>query len=298
MIVSVVIRTLDEQRHLGELLSAVCRQIRDDFEIEIVIIDSGSTDKTLIIAESFDCNITHITKSEFTFGRSLNMGSKFSKGEILVYVSGHCVPSSDTWLKQLIKPIREGIAGYSYGRQIGYETTKYSERRLFEKYFPDQSKIPQKDFFCNNANAAISRQIWTEHQFDEQVTGLEDMELAKRYCKLGGKVAYVSEAVIHHIHDEKWSQTRRRYEREAIALQLIMPEVHVGLADTIRYLLASIFGDFSSAIKEHCFFRECFGIVKFRLAQYLGTYRGNHEHRALSKRRKENYFYPTKTLQD
>ena len=298
MIVSVVIRTLNEQQHLGQLLSAISKQIRDGFEIEIVIIDSGSTDKTLSIAKSFNCKITHIKKSEFTFGRSLNMGSDFATGEILVYVSGHCIPESDSWLKMLIKPILDGVAGYSYGRQIGFETTKYSERRLFEKYFPSQSKIPQKDFFCNNANAAISRQVWLDHKFDEQVTGLEDMELAKRFCYLGGQVAYVSEAAIHHIHNESWSQTRRRYEREAIALQLIMPEVHVGLMDTFRYLFASIFGDFASAIKERCFFRELFGIVKFRLAQYLGTYRGNHEHRALSKRRKENYFYPTKTLQD
>lgn len=293
-----VIRTLNEEQHLGQLLSAICQQIRDGFEIEMVVIDSGSTDKTLSIAKSYSCKITHIKKNEFTFGRSLNMGSENADGEILVYVSGHCIPEDDSWLKKLIQPIRDGVAGYSYGRQIGYETTKYSERRLFEKYFPCQSKIPQKDFFCNNANAAISRQVWSEYQFDEQVTGLEDMELAKRYCHLGGQVAYVSEAAIYHIHDEKWTQTRRRYEREAIALQQIMPEVHVGLVDTLRYLIASIFGDFSSAIKGRCFLVEFLGIIKFRLAQYMGTYRGNHEHRALSKRRKENYFYPTKTLQD
>ena len=180
---------------------------------------------------------------------------------------------------------------------MGYKTTKYSERRLLKNIFHVSQKFPKK-IFCNNANAAILRKVWSEHQFDEHVTGLEDMELAKRYCGLGGQVAYVSQAAIYHIHDEKWSQTRRRYEREAIALQLIMPEVHVGLVDTMRYLLASIFGDFSAAIKERCFLREFLGIIKFRLAQYMGTYRGNHEHRALSKRRKENYFYPTKTLQD
>ena len=101
MIVSVVIRTLNEQQHLGQLLSAICKQIRDGFEIEIVIIDSGSTDKTLSIAKSFNCKITHIKKSEFTFGRSLNMGSDYATGEILVYVSGHCIPESDSWLKML-----------------------------------------------------------------------------------------------------------------------------------------------------------------------------------------------------
>ena len=104
MIVSVVIRTLNEQKYLGQLLSAIFSQVRDEFEIEVVVIDSGSTDKTLAIAESFNCKITHIDKSEFTFGRSLNMGSAMASGEILVYVSGHCLPENNSWLIELINP--------------------------------------------------------------------------------------------------------------------------------------------------------------------------------------------------
>ena len=60
MLVSVVIRTLNEQRHLKELLSAISVQYCDDFEIEVVVIDSGSTDNTLLITESFHCSITYL----------------------------------------------------------------------------------------------------------------------------------------------------------------------------------------------------------------------------------------------
>ena len=233
MLVSIVIRTLNEQQHLYELLSVLNDQSRNEYKIEIVVIDSGSTDATISIAKSFNCSITNIAKDNFTFGRSLNVGSKYAQGDILVYVSGHCIPVSDMWLESLIKPIREGIAGYTYGRQIGRDTTKYSEHRVFDKHFPEYSSIPQDDFFCNNANAAIDRKIWWEYQFDEQITGLEDMELAKRFCDKGGKVAYVAEACVYHIHDESWGQTRLRYEREAIALQQIMPEIHVNFLDLI-----------------------------------------------------------------
>lgn len=298
MLVSVVIRTLNEATHLGELLSCLAEQEKDGFELEVVIIDSGSTDGTLSIAESFKARITHITKDEFTFGRSLNMGSEFANGDILVYISGHCVPTDRTWLAQLCRPIMSGVVGYAYGRQVGRDTTKYAESKIFEKYFPENSKIPQKDYFCNNANSALDRKVWSNYLFDEEVTGLEDMELAKRYCDEGGKVAYVAEASVYHIHDERWSQTRRRYEREAIALQKIMPEVHVGFLDMIRYIWISVVADANSALKERCFWKEITGILKFRLAQYTGTYRGNHEHRSLSRERKENYFYPSKTLQD
>lgn len=298
MLVSVVIRTLNEATYLEELLRVIDLQTKDDFDVEVVIIDSGSTDRTLAIAESHGCRITFITKDQFTFGRSLNMGSDFARGDILVYISGHCVPASDIWLKNLINPILNGAATYTYGRQIGRDTTKYSERKIFEKYFPSISNIPQKGFFCNNANSAISRKTWCLFKFDEEITGLEDMELSKRICDDGGRIAYVAEACIYHIHNEHWHQTRRRYERESIALQLIMPEVHINIMDMCRYIFAAIVSDIRAAIKERCFLKEVFGITKFRIAQYTGAYRGNHEHRALSKKRKENYFYPNNTLKD
>tara|TARA_B100001057_G_scaffold497660_1_gene602396 strand:- start:1482 stop:2378 length:897 start_codon:yes stop_codon:yes gene_type:complete len=298
MLVSVVIRTLNEATYLDELLQVIGLQIKDDFDVEVVIIDSGSTDGTLGIAESHGCRVTFITKDQFTFGRSLNMGSDFARGDILVYVSGHCVPSSDDWLKNLINPIINGTATYTYGRQIGRDTTKYSERKIFEKYFPSTSNIPQKGFFCNNANSAISQKTWRAFKFNEEITGLEDMEMSKRICYEGGQVAYIAEACIYHIHNEHWHQTRRRYERESIALQLIMPEVHINLMDMCRYICAAIISDISAAIKEGCFLKEVFGITKFRIAQYTGAYRGNHEHRELSKKRKENYFYPNNTLKD
>ena len=289
---------MNEQQHLHELLSQIKKQKKDGFEIEVVLIDSGSIDKTIEIAKSFGCRITSIEKNQFTFGRSLNMGSDFSNGDILVYISGHCIPVSDKWLADLVKPIINGIAGYSYGRQMGRDTTKFSERRLFQKYFPNKSKIPQEGFFCNNANSAIKRSVWFKYMFNEEITGLEDMELSKRYYIEEGNIAYVADASVYHIHNETWKQTKTRYEREAIALQKIMPEVHVNIFDTIRYIFVAIISDSKLAFKEGCFTKEFYEIIKFRLAQFIGTYKGNHNQRVLSKKQKENYFYPNNTSGD
>ena len=66
----------------------------------------------------------------------------------------------------------------------------------------------------------------------------------------------------------------------------------------IRYIWASVISDTKAAIDDGCFLKEFYGIMKFRFAQFSGSYRGNHDHRELSKKRKENYFYPTKKLQD
>lgn len=292
MLASVVIRTLNEEKYVTELLTSIRKQKCELVEVEIVIIDSGSTDKTLDIANNFDARITYIKKEEFTFGRSLNMGCEFAKGDFLVFVSGHCIPASESWLDELCKPLIEEKAQYTYGRQIGRDSTKFSEQCHFDKWFPEYSKTPQEGYFCNNANAAITRKAWLQYQFCEKLTGLEDMHLAKRLVNDNEKIAYVAEAPVFHIHDETWKQVRTRYEREAYALKDIMPDVHFSLSDFFRYYLSGVMSDSATAIREKSFLANIKDIILFRFNHYWGTYVGNHEVRKLSKQKKLNYFYP------
>lgn len=293
MLASIVIRTYNEERYLDRLLSRIAEQKSDIVDIETVIVDSGSTDSTLEIAKRYNCHITHISKKDFTFGRSLNVGCEFASGDFLVFVSGHCIPAADDWVHELVKPLVLGLAEYTYGRQLGIETSKFSELQLFKKFFPSYSMIPQVGFFCNNANAAITRKAWQRYRFNEDLTGLEDMYLAKQLVSDGGKVAYVATAPVYHIHDESWLQVRTRYEREAIALQKIMPEIHFHLTDFLRCFFSGLLNDFSVAMSEKQLTKKAFEIFMFRLMMYWGTYRGNHEHRKLSAEMKRKYFYPS-----
>ncbi|KOR30795.1 glycosyl transferase family 2, partial [Achromatium sp. WMS3] len=222
-----------------------------------------------------------------------NIGCEFAKGEFLVFISGHCIPVKNDWIQQLVKPLIDNKAVYSYGQQIGRDTTKFSEQQVFKKFYPLQSQIPQTGYFCNNANASLLKSAWLEQAFDENLTGLEDMWLAKQLVKKGEKIAYVAEAPVYHIHDETWHKVKVRYEREAIALQHIMPNVHFTLKDFIYCSVTSIYLDLSIAVKEKQFFYKFGEIIMFRIMQYWGTYKGNHEHRQLSVRMKEEYFYPT-----
>ena len=298
MKVSVVIRTYNEARYLDELLLAVAAQSLGREQVEVVLVDSGSQDETLSIAKRYGCRIVHIDKAEFTFGRSLNMGCEAASGEYLAFISGHCVPAQPDWLEQLVAPLQEGVASYCYGRQVGRDTTKFSEGQVFRKYFPPKSRVPQEGFFCNNANAAITHDAWHATRFDEQLTGLEDLCLAKQLVAAGHKVAYVAEAGVYHIHDESWRQVRIRYEREALALREIMPEVHISFWDFLRYFVTGVLNDWRHALRERQFFVRCAEIVAFRLMQFWGTYQGNLEHRQISARRREEYFFPIESRRD
>lgn len=291
-VVSVILRTYNESRHLDELLTSLRSQDQDTFSLEVVLVDSGSTDGTLEIAARHAVKIVHIKKSDFTYGRSLNLGCAAAAGDIFTLISGHCIPTNSAWLKSLVKPLLDGIASCTYGRQLARDTTKFSERQLFSKYFPNYSKIVQDGFFCNNANAAITREVWCRFGYNEQLTGLEDMHLARQICESGGRIAYISEAAVFHIHDESWRQVRVRYEREALALQQILPNVHFGLRDFIIYWVLAVIGDAKIAFSEKCILRETRSIILFRLMQYWGTYKGSRKHRIISAAMKHSYFYP------
>lgn len=295
--VSVVIRTLNESRHLPELLRRIGTQDCPDIEIETVVVDSGSTDGTVEIAQSFGARVIAIRKEEFSFGRSLNYGCREARGNVLVIVSGHCIPTSNHWIRDLIAPLGSGDIVYTYGGQVGNEDSYFSERRIFQKYFPAEDHVPQEGFYCNNANSALLKSVWVANPFDESLTGLEDMHLARRLVEKQYRIAYVASACVEHLHDESWAQIKRRFEREAIALQFIMPEVHLSVLDATRYFVRATIRDCLQARLEGTFFRNVREIVLYRFMQFLGSYRGNQIHRQVSQRRKEQYFYPNRKAQ-
>jgi rhamnosyltransferase len=287
---SIIIRTYNEAKHLPDVLNAIQKQ--EGVDAEIILVDSGSTDGTLHIAERSGCRIIHIDKEIFSFGRSLNMGCAAAAGDILVFVSGHCIPADNQWLKNLTAPIEEGIVEWTYGRQVGIAQSRFSEQQIFHKYYPAVSNIPQDSFFCNNANGALLKKVWEQYPFDEELTGLEDMHLAKQIVQAGMKLGYVSEANVFHIHNETWRKIRNRFEREAIALQHIMPAVHVSFFDFLRYVISSIALDAGKAMRQKIFLKKVGEILLYRTCQYWGSYQGNHSHRKLSRKLKERYFFP------
>tara|TARA_B100000161_G_scaffold214172_1_gene159112 strand:+ start:2612 stop:4243 length:1632 start_codon:yes stop_codon:yes gene_type:complete len=288
--INIIIRTLNEEKYLDKLLCGIESQ-RCSYQVGVTIVDSGSNDATLSIARQHNCNLMHINKKEFSFGKSLNIGCSHTISDYLVFISGHCVPVNGSWLERLIEPLRKGIVNYTYGKQMGGTETFWSEEKIFEKYFPDKSAIPQKGFYCNNANSAITYKTWKEFKFDENLTGLEDMKLAKELVKRGMKIGYVAEAKIYHYHNETWKQIKNRFERESFALKDICPEINLKKRDAISYFLKSVLFDIKSSFGNLNFNLK--DIILYRFFQYYGSYKGNKMKNKLSLHTKESYFYPT-----
>ena len=288
--VSLVVRTHNEGRYLDRVLAAAkgCGPVLT----EIVVVDSGSDDATLDIAKAHGAKIVCIEKAEFSFGRSLNLGCAASRGEVVVFLSGHCIPADQSWLANLLEPFLDPQVAGVYGRQIGGEGTKFSEARVFEKYYPP-NEPSQGAAFCNNANAALRRSVWNRFKFDEQLTGLEDIALGKKITEAGFRIAYAPEAGVIHLHHESWAQVRRRYEREAIALRHINPGLHLSLLEACACFVSACFFDLCAAIKGRKEISKAREIVLYRLHQFWGSWLGSRAHRELGAREKLTYFFPS-----
>lgn len=287
---SIVIRCYNEEKHIGKLLVGIEEQGFDDYET--IVVDSGSTDDTLAIARHFPTRIVHIDPDDFTFGRALNLGCSEARGRFCIFASAHVYPVYEDWLEQMLAPFDDPEVAAVYGKQRGGDTTRYSERQVFASWYPDESRRRQEDPFCNNANCAIRRELWEEYPYDEQLTGLEDLDWAERVTDEGWVVSYNAEAEVVHVHEETYRQIMNRYRREAMALKQIFPDQDMSIAEFLRLWLSNTASDYRHATEDGVLGKNLLDIPAFRLMQFWGAYRGFRRSGPVTERLRKTFYYP------
>jgi glycosyltransferase involved in cell wall biosynthesis len=286
---SIVIRAYNEEKHIGRLLEGILAQtVRD---VEIILVDSGSTDATVSVASRYPVRVVSIAPEEFTFGRSLNRGCAAARGEWIVIASAHVYPVYPDWLEQLLAPFVDPQVALTFGKQRGNATTKFSEHQILAAWFPEKSARVDRPF-CNNANAAIRRSLWSTRPYNEEVPALEDIEWATWAMAQGRAVAYVAEAEVIHVHDEDRRAVYNRYRREAMALKQIRPQEHFRATDLARLYLSNVAMDAWHALQERVLLTKIGEIAWFRGMQFWGTYRGFAQSGPLTRQLKEAFYYP------
>lgn len=101
---SVIVRSKNKESTIGFTLRALRRQ---SVPVEIVLVDSGSTDGTLQIAERTCDEIVRIRPEDFSYGGALNVGAERASGDVLFALSAHCVPKDDDWVAASLVEYRD-----------------------------------------------------------------------------------------------------------------------------------------------------------------------------------------------
>ena len=98
--IGVVIRTLNESALIGRCLQMLDEQ-RGGFDLDVLVVDSGSTDATREIARDHGARIVELPPTQFDYSKALNLGIEEVSGELIVILSAHAIPVDAHMLEKL-----------------------------------------------------------------------------------------------------------------------------------------------------------------------------------------------------
>jgi GT2 family glycosyltransferase len=211
MTIGVVIRTLDEAELIGRCLEALSGQ-RGGHELDVLVVDSGSTDATVEIAEAHGARVIHIAPEDFDYSKALNLGIEEVRGDFVVLLSAHAIPLDDEWLERMTAPFSDPeVAGVASG-QVAWPGAPWWEVARLHGTFGAERRVytagDTEAMLFSNAASCIRRSVWRDMPFT--LRAAEDLDWAQRVVGAGLKVVYEPAAEVYHSHDEPPRAQARR----------------------------------------------------------------------------------------
>ena len=176
--VSVVIPCCNAEAFLAETLRSVCDQTFR--QLQILVVDDGSTDRTAEIAGEFaqrDGRIRVLGKANGGLSSARNCGIDHARGKYVAFVDG-----DDLW-----HPAKIGkhVAHLEGDEAVGvsYSATQFinTAGAKLHRRFPKMRDLSDYDLYCRNpvttgSTAVFRREIFEHHRFDETLFGFEDVD--------------------------------------------------------------------------------------------------------------------------
>ncbi|MDI6717973.1 MAG: glycosyltransferase family A protein [Patescibacteria group bacterium] len=210
---SIIIRTKNEEQWIRINLEKLFCQTYKNFEI--IVIDSGSTDRTLEIVRKFSVKIFEIPFEKFSYPYALNFGiEKSSALKYIVIISAHSLPISDTWLQDGLNNFKNhqnimGVYGYvkalpgsSIWDKLFLDWTGFFRRVItlnkLKSHLVESGRMGVMGF----TNAIILKDLWNRRKFNEAY-GMrgEDGEWADYWFSKGYKAIRDANFTVRHSHN-------------------------------------------------------------------------------------------------
>lgn len=250
--ISVIVPTKGGGAKFKEQLAALDDQ-RVDANVEIVVVDSGSTDGTVDVAREYDAKVTEVPPQEFHHARTRNLAARQASGDVLVFTVQDAVPDDERWLTELVVPLEDTEVGAAYGRQIAHPDAKPMDDHFYSYFYPDEDiEIPPEaasnprkfyleNVFVSDVSAAVRSDVFRSVEFREDVGMSEDKEFALRLLEEGYHIVYRSSAVVKHSHDYSLGDLAARRYKDGAAYKNIARHGEAGfLKRGVRYELSHL----------------------------------------------------------
>ena len=232
MKISVIIRTYNEERRLENVLNSLFSQNFTNYEV--IIVDSESTDRTLQIAQKFDCKIVKIKKKDFDYSYASNVGAKYASGDIVYFLSGHSKPIGKKFLCKIAKAFENEKVGGVYGETLPYFDSGFIEgifyRAGFLKTFifsrKHKSETNLHPGILSCSNAGIRKTLWEKHPFDSRFgSGGEDVYMAHQIIQEGYTIEKLKTLVVRHSHGKKIKEFKKELSNWSSMYDCVLSEI-------------------------------------------------------------------------
>lgn len=204
--VSVVIRTKNDMADLPGLIEDIRAQEYGG-KIEIILVDTSSTDGTAEYAVSQSIRVISIAQKDFTYPRSLNIGFEAASYDYAVTLVGHSSLSNTLMFKCLTRWHGETNFGGLFCFPLPSHKATRSERLGSALYMSHRMFAPKiihevaPGMLCANASI-VSRAAWKQlGGYDERYAGGgEDTALGRNMLEAGMTVVYEPAFTVFHSH--------------------------------------------------------------------------------------------------
>jgi glycosyltransferase involved in cell wall biosynthesis len=211
--VSVIVRSKDSAETIGATFRSLANQ---SVRPEIVVVDSGSTDRTLEIARAWTEQIVEIPASDFSFGRALNVGARAGTAPILCALSSHTTAPSEHWIERCLHLLAdENVAAASGMRYTSNGVP------LVEPETLTAARIAANPYWgFSNTASCWRRSLWERFPYNEEIEACEDKEWSLRVTQAGFTVVIDPRLTPSQLHRRRAGTAAlfARSRREARAL--------------------------------------------------------------------------------
>ncbi|MDB6112430.1 MAG: hypothetical protein JWR69_4180 [Pedosphaera sp.] len=218
--VSIILRSFNEGWALRETLPAL--QNQDYKNLELIVIDSGSTDGSVeLIKQAHPRHFIQIKSEDYNPSRVMNHGMQLARSEFGIFLNADATPQGANWLRHLVEQLQNPTTAAVFGRQIPRPDCKAVFACDYERCFGINRESARWGHFFSMVSSGLRKDIWVKRGFLENMQYSEDDEYT-RWCRAQGyQVVYCPEAVVMHSHNYTPQQAYKRSFGEAKALAAV-----------------------------------------------------------------------------
>lgn len=199
-LISIIIPVLNAQQHIGSCLEALLLQDYPKDKFEIIVLDNGSSDKTVEIIKKYPVKLLIKTKCNISALR--NGGAHQAQGDIFAFIDGDCIAPQD-WLTRscaLLQSDNVAAAGCRYALP---DSTTLIERTWDILNSVRREKHGPTDW-VPSSNLIIRKEVFEQIQgFDEYLITSEDVDICQRIVKTGRIIYSDPKIAVKHLGNPK-----------------------------------------------------------------------------------------------